>query len=116
MTFSGTRAAGTYVQFRYTTVKGTARTVRVNYGEAGNFTYDSGKNRYQVNLNSLAAADFGQSVEIVVYDGSGQISGVYTYSVETYVHNTMEKDGFENVKPLLHAMMSYSNGAKAYFQ
>lgn len=46
------------MKFHYTAINGTEKTVTVNYGTAGNFTYDSAKDRYQVNLNSLPAADF----------------------------------------------------------
>ncbi|MCR5811164.1 MAG: leucine-rich repeat domain-containing protein, partial [Lachnospiraceae bacterium] len=115
VSFDITPSEGTYVQFCYTPIRGSAQTVKVYYGQGGNFTYDSGRNAYQVNLNSIAVADFGQPVEITVFNGNTQISGVYTYSIETYVHNMMAREGYAGLKTLLNAMMCYSSGVKAYF-
>ena len=113
MEFDTEPGDNTKIVFRYETVSGGEKTETISRDE---WTYKSADNKYIAVLNKLAAPDFNNPVQMTVYDGDEQISSVYWYSIETYAYNMSRKEGFDDLKVLLSAMMKYSNAARVYFQ
>ena len=66
-------------------------------------------------VDGIAAADFGQTLTISVYNDSTEISHRRTYSIETLVKSMLDQTSNAKLKNVLWAMMKYSRSAKTYF-
>ncbi len=113
ITFNTTPSDSVKIVYWYTPLAGGEQRVTVPFSE---FYYDSVRDRYRASLSTVAAADFGTTIHMAVYDGEAQISNTYSYSIDSYVNAVMNMDGYEPLKSLMSAMMKYSNSALNYFR
>ena len=113
MTFESEPGEDVKAEFSYTTISGRSEKKTVSRSQ---FAEGTEENEYTAMLSTIAAPDFGQEITIVIKDGEQQISNEYTYSIETYAYKMSDREGYETLKELLRAMMTYSASAKAYFQ
>ena len=109
--FTGNPSANTVLEYTYTSVMGTTKTVRIPKDQ---FMYDTNSKYYIATISEVASADFKTLLTVVVKNGSSAISGTYTTSMET-AFGDVYAVAPDSLKPLLRNAMALSNSSKAYF-
>ncbi|MBQ6036166.1 MAG: hypothetical protein IJL43_02535, partial [Lachnospiraceae bacterium] len=98
-------------EFTYITATGIESLAVFRFDE---FEYNQSQNAYVVRLKTIAAKDAGQPVEARIIDGDTLISGVLTYSIESYAKSTLEDSSDERLRAVVTEMMKYCKSAEAY--
>ena len=85
-------------------------TIKQTYSLKGNQT-----DGYYFLINDVAAADFGQTLNMTIYNGSTAISNTHQYSIETRVNSMLNSATNQNLINLLWALAKYGRSARAFF-
>ncbi len=113
--FTSNPDSSTYLEVSYTSVTGTKKTIKKNFSD---FSYNTSTRLYKVSIPEIKAPEFYTKLSLVVKRGSTQISGKYTYSVESYVHQLIASatsGGSEEAWNFITNLMAYASSAKVYF-
>ena len=117
---SGAPADSVVLHVEYRSISGT--TVSKDF-HASEFVYDAKNDAYTVTLSDIAAKDMSCIIDAAIYDGEyskdnddNRISEIFSYSIETYVYNRLEKSNDEVFKDLVRAMIKYGKSAEKYFK
>ena len=117
---SGAPADSVVLHVEYRSISGT--TVSKDF-HASEFVYDAKNDAYTVTISDIAAKDMSCIIDAAIYDGEyskdnddNRISEIFSYSIETYVYNRLEKSNDEVFKDLVRAMIKYGKSAEKYFK
>ena len=100
-------------ELTYITALGTPQTVSF---DSSDFEYEAAKDRYAIRLRTVAVKDAGRPVTAKIYDGSTLISDVFTYSIESYAYNQLNKPELgARPRAIITAMMIFCKSAESYF-
>ena len=100
-------------EITYETAVGTPTTVKF---DASEFEYEANRDRYALRLRTVAVKDAGRPVTAKIYDGDTLISDVFTYSIETYAYNQLNKPELgARPRAIITAMMIFCKSAESYF-
>ena len=85
------------------------------YGTTPDFTYEADEDKYTVLFSEYGPAWMATPLYVAVYDGDTQISGVLTYSIESFAYSKLTNANTdEKTVELLNLMLKYGAAAKAY--
>ena len=100
-------------EITYETAVGTPTTVSF---DASEFEYEADRDRYALRLRTVAVKDAARPVTAKIYDGDTLISDVFTYSIETYAYNQLNKPELgARPRAIITAMMIFCKSAESYF-